>query len=69
MLVAAMITGLSDAAMVHLQYYWLMHCPFSIAIAAAITLELMAAPELHPFTIKTSLAMSFLDKVEVPGTH
>lgn len=66
MLVAAMIAGLSDAAMGLRHYYCLYsHCPFSIAVSAATALDLM---ELHPFTIKSSLAIDSLDKEEAPGS-
>ena len=41
MLVAAMIAGLSDAAMGLRHYYCLYsHCPFSIAVSAATALDL-----------------------------
>lgn len=61
-----MIAGLSDAAMGLRHYYCLYsHCPFSIAVSAATALDLM---ELHPFTIKSSLAIDSLDKEEAPGS-
>lgn len=64
-----MIAGLSDAGMGLLECYCLTHCPFSIAVAAAIALELMAV-ELPPFiTIKSSLAVDSLDKVVAPGSY
>jgi hypothetical protein len=68
MLVAAMIVGLSDEVMGLLHYYLecrYSHCPFSIAVSAATALDLM---ELHPFTIKSSLAIDSLDKEEAPGS-